>query len=43
MFRESVKIFTPRPLAEIYVPPADDRTWHRFRGTIGTFTDIVTN
>lgn len=37
ILRDALKVFTPKPLAEIYVPAADSKTWDRYRSTIGTF------
>ena len=32
-----------KPVADLYVPPADRNTWKRFRTAVSSFFDIVTD
>lgn len=36
-------MIAPKPLTELYIPPGDRNAWSRFRVSMGTFFDIVTD
>lgn len=43
LLKETLDVVSPKPLSELYIPPADCQAWNRFRTSMGTFFDIVTD
>jgi len=43
LLKDTLDVITPKPLTELYIPPSDRNTWGRFRCSMGTFFDIVTD
>ena len=43
LLNEAANAMKPRKDVDLYVPPAERNTWKRFRASVSSFFDIVTD